>query len=125
MNESEDIDLQLLRQLAQDPCRNQRCLADHMGMSLGKLNYCVRALVSKGLVKVSNFKRSNNKRAYAYWLTTEGLQEKSRLTISFLKAKQQEYDRLQVEIALLQIELKTLKQDHAVLGGPEAYRHEA
>jgi EPS-associated MarR family transcriptional regulator len=111
MNESEDTHLQLLRQLDLDPRLNQRRLAQRLGLSLGKVNYCVQALVGKGLIKISNFRRSDNKVAYAYLLTPAGLQEKSRLTISFLKTKQQEYERLRAEIAELQVEVETLGLD--------------
>jgi len=125
MNTPEDIDLHLLRQLEQEPQLNQRGLSRRMGLSLGKVNYCVQALVGKGLIKISNFRRSDNKLAYAYWLTPAGLQEKSRLTIAFLKRKQQEYERLQVEIAQLQIEVETLGLDHPAQAVPGATRHEA
>jgi EPS-associated MarR family transcriptional regulator len=111
MNTSEEIDLQLLRHLENQPKVNQRSLADRLGLSLGKANYCLQALVDKGLVKISNFKRSDNKLAYAYLLTPSGLQEKARLTIAFLKRKQEEYERLQVEIAGLRAEVAALEQD--------------
>jgi len=122
MNTPEDIDLHLLRQLEQEPRLNQRGLARRLGLSLGKVNYCVQALVGKGLIKISNFRRSDNKLAYAYLLTPVGLQEKSRLTIAFLKRKQQDYERLQVEIAQLQIEVKTLGLDRPAKAVPDAPR---
>ncbi len=122
MNTPEDIDLHLLRQLEQEPRLNQRGLSRRLGLSLGKVNFCVQALVGKGLIKISNFRRSDNKLAYVYLLTPAGLQEKSRLTIAFLKTKQQEYERLQVEIAQLQVEVETLGLDHPVPAAPDATR---
>jgi EPS-associated MarR family transcriptional regulator len=105
VNTPEEINLEVLRQLESEPRLNQRRLAGRLGLSLGKANYCLRALVRKGLVKASNFKRSDNKLAYAYLLTPSGIQEKARLTAAFLKRKQAEYDRLQVEIARLEAEV--------------------
>jgi len=122
MNTPEDIDLHLLRQLEREPRLNQRGLARRLGLSLGKLNYCVRALVGKGLVKISNFRRSDNKLAYAYLLTPVGLQEKSRLTIAFLRRKQEEYERLQVEIAQLQAEVESLGPEHPTQAASDATR---
>ena len=110
MNTPEEIDLQLLRQLESEPHLNQRGLADHLGLSLGKANYCLQALVRKGLVKIRNFRRSDNKLAYAYLLTPSGVQEKARLTVAFLKRKQQEYEQLQVEIARLKAEVASLER---------------
>ena len=124
MNESEDTNLRLLRQLELEPRLNQRRLAKRLGLSLGKVNYCVQALVGKGLIKISNFRRSDNKVAYAYLLTLAGLQEKSRMTIGFLKRKQQEYERLQVEIAQLQVEVETLGLDRPSHVVPDATRRE-
>lgn len=111
MNTPEEIDLQLLRQLESEPHLNQRNLAGRLGLSLGKANYCLRALVRKGLIKARNFRRSDNKLAYAYLLTPSGMQEKARLTISFLKRKQQEYEQLQVEIAHLKAEVAALERE--------------
>ena len=108
MSTPEEINLQVLRHLESEPRLNQRGLAARLGLSLGKANYCLRALVDKGLIKISNFRRSDNKLAYKYLLTPSGLQEKARLTVSFLKRKQQEYEQLQLEIAQLQAEVKTL-----------------
>ncbi len=110
MNTPEEIDLQLLRELESEPQLNQRSLAERLGLSLGKANYCVRALVEKGLVKISNFRRSDNKLAYAYLLTPSGVQEKARLTVAFLTRKQEEYERLQSEIAALKAEVASLKR---------------
>src|SRR6185503_10468222 len=95
VNTRDEINLELLRRLESEPQVNQRNLAGSLGLSLGKANYCLQALVAKGLVKISNFRRSDNKLAYAYLLTPSGLQEKARLTIAFLKLRQEEYERLQ------------------------------
>lgn len=110
MNMKEEIDLQVLRELESEPQMNQRGLARRLGLSLGKANYCLNALVGKGLIKISNFKRSDNKLAYAYLLTPSGLKEKARLTIAFLKVKQDEYETLQAEIARLEAEVADLER---------------
>jgi EPS-associated MarR family transcriptional regulator len=111
VNTPEEINLQLLRQLELEPNLNQRSLAGRLGLSLGKANYCLRALVRKGLVKIDNFQRSDNKLAYSYLLTPSGLQEKTRLTVAFLKRKQQEYEQLQAEIARLKVEVAALERE--------------
>lgn len=123
MNTPDEINLQLLRQLELDPRLNQRNLAERLGLSLGKANYCLQALVGKGLVKISNFKRSDNKLAYAYLLTPYGLHEKSRLTIAFLKRKREEFEKLQIEIAQLQVEVETLEPERPAPSPPDATRH--
>ena len=125
MNTPEDINLRLLRQLEREPRVNQRGLARRLSLSLGKVNYCVQALVDKGLIKISNFRRSDNKLAYAYLLTPAGLQEKSRLTVAFLKRKQLEYEQLQTEIAQLQLEVEELEPEHPAQAAPDATRHKA
>lgn len=76
-----------------------------MGISLGKTNYCLKALMSKGLIKVQNFRSSDNKLAYAYLLTPSGMTEKSKLTAEFLKRKLAEYESLQAEIEQLKTEI--------------------
>lgn len=109
MNLNEKLRLRVLRHLASEPRLNQRGLAIQLGLSLGKANYCLRALAERGLIKISNFRRSDNKLAYAYLLTPSGLQEKALLTIAFLKHKQKEYENLQVEIAELEAEVVALE----------------
>ncbi len=84
---------------------SQRELADHLGVSLGKTNYCLKALVEKGLVKARNFKNSRRKRAYLYILTPAGLEAKARITTQFLKRKMNEYEKLREEIEVLKEEL--------------------
>lgn len=112
VNAPEEINLDLLRQLEANPTLNQRGLANRLGLSLGKANYCLQALIRKGLVKVRNFRRSDNKLAYAYLLTPAGAQEKARLMVAFLKRKQQEYERLHLEIAQLEAEVDALEPKH-------------
>lgn len=79
-------------------------MAKHMGISLGKTNYCIQALLIKGLIKIQNFRNSQNKLAYAYLLTPDGVEAKARITVQFLKNKLQEYERLRIEIEMLQRE---------------------
>lgn len=96
--------LRVLRLLEVSPALTQREMAREMGVSLGKANYCLRALVAKGFVKVRNFRNSPNKRGYAYLLTAEGLAAKADLTRQFLVVKRAEFDALRVEIEQLQRE---------------------
>ena len=98
----QDLPYQLLCQLTDEPAASQRGLAERLGVSLGKVNYCLRALVEKGLVKANNFRRSDNKLAYAYVLTPAGVEEKGLLTKAFLQRKLAEFEALQQEIATLQ-----------------------
>jgi MarR family transcriptional regulator, temperature-dependent positive regulator of motility len=101
----DDLDYQLLRHLTDEPAVSQRRLASRLGISVGKANYCLRALVDRGWVKANNFRRSDNKWAYAYLLTPSGAAAKVRLTRAFLARKEQEYESLQVEILELRGEL--------------------
>ena len=96
MNQNE-IHLDLLRRLDSNPQCTQRELSKEMGVSLGKINYCMKKLIEKGLIKFSNFKNSDNKASYAYFLTPKGIEEKAKLTISFLKVKTKEYEMLKKE----------------------------
>ncbi len=98
--------LKILRLLVTDPRWNQRDLAVALGVSLGKTNYCLKALVAKGLIKIQNFRSSHNKLAYVYLLTPLGIAEKANLSARFLKYKLAEYDRLQGEIELLKGDLE-------------------
>jgi EPS-associated MarR family transcriptional regulator len=100
----EDIAFKLLRHLTRQPTDSQRRLAAKLGISVGKLNYCLRALTDKGWVKANNFRRSDNKLAYAYILTPTGLEEKSRLTKAFLQRKLVEFEQLRREIEGLKSE---------------------
>ena len=101
---NQDIRLDLLRKLESNPQFTQRELAREMGVSLGKVNYCIKKLTEKGLIKLTNFTHNPNKMGYAYLLTPQGIDEKSRLTFSFLKKKVIEYEILKKEISQLQLE---------------------
>ena len=103
---TEESYLQVLRLLQTNPRVNQRGVADALGISLGKTNYCLKALMSKGLIKVQNFRSSDNKLAYAYLLTPAGIAEKANLTARFLKRKVSEYEALNHEIEQLRQELE-------------------
>ncbi len=94
----------LLKTLEDNPGLSQRDLAKRLGVSLGKINYCLNALVAKGSVKINNFRNSDNKLAYAYLLTPRGVEQKAVMTVEFLKYKVQEYERLRTEIEELQRE---------------------
>ena len=98
----------LLKLLTEHPESTQRELAAAMGVSLGKANYCINALIEKGMVKADNFRRNPHKGAYAYLLTPEGVQEKARVTVRFLHRKMAEYDALRAEIAALRLEVDDL-----------------
>jgi EPS-associated MarR family transcriptional regulator len=104
-----DIRLDLLRSLKSNPEYTQRELSQEMGVSLGKVNYCMKKLTEKGLIKLTNFSRSSNKFGYSYLLTPSGIEEKSRLTFSFLKRKIKEYEVLKEEIDKLKQDTKKLK----------------
>lgn len=97
----------ILKLIEADSEISQRELAKALGISLGKTNYCLKALIDKGLLKVSNFKNSKNKLAYMYLLTPRGIEEKSAITIRFLKSKIAEYEGLRTEIKLLMQEANT------------------
>ena len=100
-----DTEYIILRILKDNPKVTQREMAKELGLSLGKTNYVVRALIDKGWVKLSNFKRSDNKLGYIYLLTPEGLSEKTTLAQNFLNRKSEEYNRLKKEIEILKNEL--------------------
>tara|TARA_Y100000590_G_C15126629_1_gene790815 strand:- start:280 stop:576 length:297 start_codon:yes stop_codon:yes gene_type:complete len=89
---------EVLRRIQKKPKASQRELAEELGFSLGKLNYCLKALKSKGLIKISNFQKNPNKLNYIYILTPKGLSAKTKLTINFMKKKMKEYDELKKEI---------------------------
>ncbi|MFZ2540634.1 MAG: MarR family EPS-associated transcriptional regulator [Gallionella sp.] len=100
----DDTSYSLLKTLQDNPDLSQRDMAKRLGISLGKVNFCLNALVEKGCLKVNNFRNSNNKLAYAYLLTPHGVEEKARITVRFLKYKIQEYEQLRVEIKALKRE---------------------
>ena len=100
-----DTEYTLLKILKDNPEMTQRQLSAELGLSLGKTNYVLHALIDKGLMKLSNFKRSDNKLGYLYLLTPEGVTEKSILAQNFLNRKSEEYNRLKEEIEILKNEL--------------------
>lgn len=91
----------VLKAVETNPELSQRELAEQLGISLGKTNYCIRALLDKGWVKASNFRNSHNKRAYMYQLTPKGIDGKARLAMNFLRHKSAEFDALKKELAEL------------------------
>lgn len=89
-----ETELEILQKLEENPNLTQRQIAEHMDLSLGKINYLIKALLGKGLIKVNNFRRSDNKIGYLYLLTPEGMDEKRKLTLIFLQRKSEEFDKL-------------------------------
>ena len=89
---------QLLKSLEKDANLTQRQLSEELGISLGKVNYCLKSLIQRGFVKINNFKNSNHKLQYSYLLTPTGIEEKAKLTIEFLKLKTEEYNALKEEV---------------------------
>jgi EPS-associated MarR family transcriptional regulator len=106
---TDEVRYRLLRYLSDHPEATQRELARELGISLGKANYCIQALIAKGLVKARNFRNSSRKRAYAYALTPSGLQEKLDLTYAFLRWKVREYDLLREEIERISEEIREVE----------------
>ena len=106
-----DIRLDLLRKLESNPEYTQRDLSQEMGVSLGKVNYCIKKLTEKGLIKLTNFTHNPDKMSYAYLLTPSGIEEKSRLTFSFLKRKLIEYEILKKEINALKLESEEMADE--------------
>ncbi len=94
----------ILREIGANPSMTQRELSARLGLSLGKINFLVKALIEKGHVKAENFKNSHNKSAYLYFLTPQGIEAKSRATYRFLLRKLQEYEQLEEEIKQLRLE---------------------
>ncbi len=97
MRDEQDL-FETLRTIKNKPNSTQRELAEELGFSLGKLNYCLRALKDKGFVKIENFAKNPNKLNYIYVLTPKGISEKTKLTINFMKRKMKEYDELKKEL---------------------------
>jgi len=91
-------ELEILRKIEEDPYLTQRQIAEHLGLSLGKINYLIKALMEKGLLMVDNFKKSNNKLGYIYLLTPQGMDRKRKLTLLFLQRKSEEFDKLKEEL---------------------------
>jgi EPS-associated MarR family transcriptional regulator len=113
-----ETNLRALQVLAEQPQLNQRQLARQLGVSLGKMNYCLQALLAKGFLKAQNFRNSQNKLAYAYVLTPAGITARAELTAEFLQVKIREYERLRIEIE----QLRALPQSHTsvTVGGQSA-----
>ena len=88
---------QILQSLERDSRPTQRQLSNDLGVSLGRVNYCLKSLIEKGFIKVNNFRNSNNKIQYSYLLTSKGIEEKAKLTLDFIRIKTQEYDTLKQE----------------------------
>ena len=108
---SEENRYKLLKLLHENPEINQRQIASELGLSLGKVNFCLRALIEKGWVKAGNFSKSKNKKAYVYLLTLNGIEEKAKVTFHFLESKRREYEGLKREIQELQEEAKSMGSD--------------
>lgn len=101
---SEETTYKLLKLVKENPHMSQREIAAHMDISLGKTNYCVKSLIKKGYLKAKNFYDNNNKKAYMYILTPRGIEEKAKLTYSYLKIKMYEYEEIKKEIRNLKRE---------------------
>lgn len=105
----EELRLRVLRILLENPSATQREIAIELGVSLGGVNYCIKALLDRGLVKLNNFAKSTRKMGYAYILTPEGVSEKAKITAQFLKRKVVEYELLHIEIEQLKAEVSEVK----------------
>jgi EPS-associated MarR family transcriptional regulator len=105
---TEETRYRILKLLEDEPKASQRRIADELGISLGRVNFCLQALIEKGLIKVNNFRNNTNKRAYLYFLTPKGIEEKARVTVSFLQVKLAEYESLKKELEQLQREATKL-----------------
>lgn len=106
----EDTYFRVMRILKDNPDLTQRELAEQLGVSVGSLNYCLKALIEKGWIKMQNFSQSKNKFGYVYILTPRGISEKAALTSNFLKRKRAEYEALKLEIESLSTELQSSSQ---------------
>lgn len=100
MDNNSENNFKVLRGIQNSPNSSQRKLAKELGFSLGKLNYCIKALKQKGLVKIDNFKRNPNKITYAYILTPKGMKKKATLTLNFMMRKMKEYEELKKELKI-------------------------
>lgn len=100
----DEITYKLLKSLEDNPSQSQRELSKSLGISLGKLNYCLKALIDMGFVKAGNFRKNPQKQQYLYLLTPQGIEEKARVTIRFLRRKVRDYEALKLEIEQLQNE---------------------
>jgi EPS-associated MarR family transcriptional regulator len=105
LSDRAEVRFRVMRAIEQNPNISQRGLARDLGVSLGGVNYCIKALIDKGAVKVENFRASDNKVRYAYVLTPDGIRERARMTGRFLQRKMREYEALKAEIDGLQKEM--------------------
>ena len=120
---SDEYRYKILRLLEVDPQMSQRSLGRALGISVGKVNYCLQALIDKGLVKANNFRNSQNKQAYIYLLTRRGVAEKARATVHFLIRKVAEYEALEKEIQQLRSEVKKAEYKPAWQSKKRAENH--
>ena len=109
---SDESRYRILRLIEQNPAISQREIARELGISLGKANFCLNALIEKGVLKANSFLNSRNKRAYAYVFTPSGIEEKAKITMRFLKKKMEEHEALQKEIAELMEQARKLSADN-------------
>jgi len=112
-----EIHLNLLKLLQKEPELTQREMNQKMGVSLGKINYCISSLAQKGMIKMERFKKAKNKSAYVYRLTPKGFEELASLTVSFLKIRIAEYDKIKMEIKSLSEQV--VKIDPELCDDPE------
>lgn len=103
--QADEVRYRLLRLLGPNPSLSQREVARELGISVGKVNYCLRALIDRGWIKAANFRNSRNKAGYMYLLTPRGIEEKARVTAHFLQIKVREYEALQMEIEKIRNEV--------------------
>jgi len=113
-NEHNEEHFAILRQIGKKNQLSQRAMAKELGFSLGKLNYCLKELQKKGLIKIRNFKNNKNKMSYFYILTPKGLTSKTILAINFMKRKMQEYDELKSEIEKNELDLLNLNKKKTI-----------
>jgi len=110
----EESHLQVLRVLASNPHTSQREMAVALGVSLGKANFCMKALLDKGFIKVHNFRTNQNKLTYSYLLTPSGIAAKAALTARFVKRKMAEYEELKAELEAMQFEVGDLNAEDKI-----------
>ncbi|NPA95760.1 MAG: MarR family EPS-associated transcriptional regulator [Thermodesulfobacteria bacterium] len=109
----------LLKLLSNKPAMSQRAMATSLGLSLGKINYALKALIEKGFIKAEEFYNSDNKRAYSYILTPEGIEEKANVTLRYFKRKMKEYEQLQKELEYLKNEVRIIENGTTANGKDE------
>lgn len=117
----EDLSFRVMRLLQDEPDASQRELADQLGVSHGKMNYCLNALIDKGSVKLGNFQSSQHKLKYVYLLTPAGIAEKAKLTGRFLQRKVAEYERLKAGIESLKVEILGAVSTEAISDAAAAF----